>query len=114
MRRGGGDELDASAFGDEDSDVSEQSLSTAELDQVLALEKLVEKGDWWAAMHAAARDDHASAFEAESFWDADHELTDHPIPESRPPRQPTVSPRRSSPRRSMRSTAPRSSVSSFR
>ena len=46
MRRGGGDELDASAFGDEDSDVSEQSLSTAELDQVLELEKLVEKGDW--------------------------------------------------------------------
>ena len=55
MRREGGDELDASAFGGEDSDVSEQALSTAELDQVLELEKLVEKGDWRAVMQAAAR-----------------------------------------------------------
>ena len=46
VRRGVGDELDGSAFGDEDSDASEQSLSTAELNQVLELEKLVEKGDW--------------------------------------------------------------------
>ena len=44
-----------SAFGDEDSGVSEQSLSTAELDQVLELEKLVEEGDWRAVMQAAAR-----------------------------------------------------------
>ena len=41
----GGDELDALAFGDEDSDVSEQSLSTTELDQMLELEKLVKEGN---------------------------------------------------------------------
>ena len=40
---------------DEDSGVSEQSLSTDELDQVLELEKLVEQGNWRAVMQAAAR-----------------------------------------------------------
>ena len=62
-------------------------MSTAELDQVLELEKLVEKGHWWAAMWATARYDNTSASEAESFRDADHELTDHPIP-----REPPASP----------------------
>ena len=42
-----------SAFRDEDSDISERSVSTVELDQVLELEKIVKEGDWQAVMQAA-------------------------------------------------------------
>ena len=51
---------------------------------MLELEKLAKKGNWWATMRATARYNNIFTSEAESFWDADQELTDHPIPREPP------------------------------